>query len=104
MKSGDKFSYTFTQPGRFDYFDKNNDDNLKGTVFVKQAPVQINNSSSVIDVINITQKSTNPISNNQSDNNESIVLGNLSDSDNPTVNSNNKTVSQLIQTLRQLIN
>jgi plastocyanin len=37
MNTGDKYSYNFTQPGRFDYFDKN-DDSLKGTVFVKQAP------------------------------------------------------------------
>ena len=103
MNTGDKFSYTFAQPGRFDYFDKNND-NLKGTVFVKQAPVQINNNSSVLDAVNIGQESTNPISNNQSDNNESKILGNLYDSDNPTVNSNNKTLSQLLQTLRQLIN
>ena len=25
MNTGNKFSYNFTQPGRFDYFDKNND-------------------------------------------------------------------------------
>ena len=55
MNTGDKFSYTFTQPGRFDYFDKNND-NLKGTVFVKQAPVQISNNSSVLDAVNIGQE------------------------------------------------
>ncbi|HSA75090.1 MAG TPA: plastocyanin/azurin family copper-binding protein, partial [Candidatus Nitrosocosmicus sp.] len=103
MNTGDKFSYTFTQPGRFDYFDKNND-NLKGTVFVKQAPVQINNGSLLLDAVNTTQESTNLISNNQSENNETRSLGNLSDGDNPTVNSNNKTLSQLIQTLRQLIN
>ena len=102
MNTGDKFSYTFTQPGRFDYFDKNND-NLKGTVFVKQAPVQISNNSSVLDAV-ISQESTNPNSNNQSDNNESKILGNLYDSDNPTVSSNNKTLSQLMQILRQLIN
>jgi hypothetical protein len=58
----------------------------------------------VLDAVNITQESTNPISNNQSDNNESRILGNLSDSNNPSVNSNNKTLSQLVQTLRQLIN
>ena len=53
----------------------------------------------------LTQENTNPISNNQSDNNESKILGNLYDSDNPTVSSNNKTLSQLIpQILRQLIN
>jgi len=106
MNTGDKFSYTFTQPGRFDYFDKNSDnDNLKGTIFVKQPPVQVINSSSVVDAINMTQKSTNPISNNQSNsNNESKILGNISDSDNPTISSNNKTLSNLIQTLRQLMN
>jgi plastocyanin len=38
MNTGDKFSYTFTQPGRYDYFVKNSD-NLEGTVFVKQGPV-----------------------------------------------------------------
>ncbi|HSA75555.1 MAG TPA: hypothetical protein VLE21_05135 [Candidatus Nitrosocosmicus sp.] len=102
MNTGDKFSYTFNQPGRFDYFDKNND-NLKGTVFVKQAPVQITDGSILLDAVNTTQESTNLISNNQSENNENRILGNLSDSDNPTVNSNNKTLSQLIQTLRQLI-
>jgi hypothetical protein len=37
MNTGEKYSYNFTQPGRFDYFDKN-DDSLKGTVFMKQAP------------------------------------------------------------------
>ncbi len=102
MNTGDKFSYTFNQPGRFDYFDKIND-NLKGTVFVKQAPVQITDGSILLDAVNTTQESTNLISNNQSENNENRILGNISDSDNPTVNSNNKTLSQLIQTLRQLI-
>jgi plastocyanin len=103
MNTGEKFSYTFTQPGRFDYFDKNNE-NLKGTVFVKRAPVQINNSLSPLDAVNITQLSTNLISNSQPDNNESRILGNLSGSDNPTVNSDYKILSQLIQTLRQAIN
>jgi hypothetical protein len=37
MKTGYKFSYNFTQPGRFDYFEKY-DVNLKAVVFVKQAP------------------------------------------------------------------
>lgn len=37
MNTGYKFSYNFTQPGRFDYFDKN-DVNLKAVVFVRQAP------------------------------------------------------------------
>jgi hypothetical protein len=36
--TGDKLSFNFTQPRRFDYFDKKNDVNLKMVVFVKQAP------------------------------------------------------------------
>lgn len=104
MNTGNKFSYTFTQSGRFDYFDKNSD-NLKGTVFVKQAPVQINNGSSPLDAVNISQpQSTNPISDNQSYNNKGNIIGNLSGNDNPPTNSNNKILSQLIQTLRQAIN
>ncbi len=105
LNTGDKFSYTFTQPGRFDYFDKNSGgDNLKGTVFVKQPIAQVINSSSMGDAVNMTHKSTNPISNNQSDSLENKILGNISESDNPTISSNNKTLSNLIQTLRQLIN
>lgn len=105
MNAGDKFSYTFTQPGRFDYFDKNSDeDNLKGTVFVKQPPVQVINNSTMLGAANMTQKDTNPISNNQSNNSENKILSNISDSDNPTISPNNKTLSNLIQTLRQLIN
>jgi hypothetical protein len=56
------------------------------------------------DAVNMTHKSTNPISNNQSDSLENKILGNISESDNPTISSNNKTLSNLIQTLRQLIN
>ena len=57
MNTGNKFSYNFTQPGRFDYFDKNND-SLKGVVFVKQTPSQIKNTSSLLDNENTSPESS----------------------------------------------
>ena len=44
MGKGDSFSYTFTKPGKFEYHDEN-DENLKGIVFVKQTQQQTNNLS-----------------------------------------------------------
>ena len=62
MNTGDKFSYNFTQPGRFDYFDKN-DASLKGVVFVKQAPSLINSTLSLLDNEDTSPANVNPISN-----------------------------------------
>ena len=105
MNTGDKFSYNFTQPGRFDYFDKNND-SLKGVVFVKQTPSQIKNTSSLLDNENTNPESANPISNDDfgsSNNTRSGILDNLKDINNSSAKSNNGTLSQLVQSLRQLL-
>ena len=104
MSTGDKFSYNFTQPGRFDYFDKNNA-SLKGVVFVKQAPSQINNTSPLLDNESTKPESADPISNDfgSSNNNKSGILDNLKDVSNSSAKSNNGTLSQLVQSLRQLI-
>ena len=95
MNTGDKFSYNFTQPGRFDYFDKNND-SLKGVVFVKQTPSQIKNTSSLLDNENTNPESAGPISNDDfgsSNNNRSGILDNLKDINNSSAKSNNGTLS-----------
>ncbi len=104
MNTGDKFSYNFTQPGRFDYFDKNNA-SLKGVVFVKQAPSLINITSSLLDNENTSPASVNPISNDFgiSNNNKSGMLDNLKDVNNSSAKSNNGTLSQLVQSLHQII-
>ena len=105
MNTGDEFSYNFTQPGRFDYFDKNND-SLKGVVFVKQTPSQIKNTSSLLDNENTNPESADPISNDDfgsSNNTRSGILDNLKDINNSSAKSNNGTLSQLVQSLRQLI-
>ncbi len=105
LNTGNKFSYNFTQPGRFDYFDKNNN-SLKGVVFVKQTPSPVKNTSSLIDNENTSPESTDPISNDDfgsSNNNRSGILDNLKDINNSSAKSNNGTLSQLVQSLRQLI-
>ena len=105
MNTGDNFSYNFTQPGRFDYFDKNNA-SLKGVVFVKQAPSLINNTSSLLHNENTSPSSVNPISNDfgNSDNNKSGILDKFKDINNSSTKSNNGTLSQLVQSLHQIIN
>lgn len=95
MNTGNKFSYNFTQPGRFDYLDKNND-GLKGVVFVKQTPSQVKNTSSLLDNGNTSPESTDPISNDDfgsSNNNRSGILDNLKDINNSSAKSNNGTLS-----------
>ena len=104
MNTGDKFSYNFTQPGRFDYFDKN-DASLKGVVFVKQAPSLINRTLSLLDNEDTSPANVNPLSNDfNSSNNKSGMLDNLKDVNNSSAKSNNGTLAQLIQSLRQIIN
>lgn len=115
MNTGDKFFYNFTQPGRFDYYDKNNED-LKGTVFVKQAPKQII-SNQAINTSSLTSQITeNSAAKNiefpSSDNNTASSLNNKTGSldnltntgNNPNTASKEGTLSQLIHSLRQMIN
>lgn len=105
MNTGDKFSYNFTQPGRFDYFDKNSDD-LKGTVFVKQAPIQINDTLSLLNNEKAVPNSTISFSKNVSgslNNSESSITGNIIDPSNSSAKSNAGTLSHLVQSLRQII-
>jgi hypothetical protein len=98
------FLTTLLNLRRFDYFDKNNA-SLKGVVFVKQAPSQINNTSPLLDNESTKPESADPISNDfgSSNNNKSGILDNLKDVSNSSAKSNNGTLSQLVQSLRQLI-
>ena len=105
MNTGNKFAYNFTQPGRFDYFDKNNG-NLKGVVFVKQAPNQINNTSFLLDNANTSPESADPYSNDNfgsSNNNRSGMQDNLMGINNSSAKSNDGSLSQLVKSLRQII-
>lgn len=79
---------------------------MKGVVFVKQTPSQIKNPSSLLDNENTNPESAGPISNDDfgsSNNNKSGILDNLKDINNSSAKSNNGTLSQLVQSLRQLI-
>lgn len=117
MNTGDKFSYNFTQPGRFNYF-KNND-NLEGTVFVKQAPKQTpsdqDTNTSYLTLQspknnNLNNTSLSPSNNsNVSVNNANVNASNTGSLDNTTnigkssTTSKEGTLSQLMNSLRQMI-
>ena len=79
---------------------------MKGVVFVKQAPNQINNTSFLLDNANTSPESADPYSNDNfgsSNNNRSGMQDNLMDINNSSAKSNDGSLSQLVQSLRQII-
>ena len=68
---------------------------MKGVVFVKQAPIQVNNTSSLLDNENTSPASADPISNDfgSSNNNKSRIPDNPEDVSNSSAKSNNGTLS-----------
>lgn len=115
MNTGDKFSFNFTEPGRFDYFDKNND-NLKGTVFVKQTPKQTPsdqdaNTSSLtlqspqnnnLNNATLSLSNNNNVGWNNTNSSSTGSLDNIINIDNSSMTSKEGTLSQLIHSLRQM--